>query len=140
MIMLKPPWSSIFLTNISERDLLNATQDNSRSLPQNSAVSASSAGSLTESALPNNHSLWDQKDRDADAPEGDAGDEDAADVYEIDGETAFDDVTDVYEDSESAATESDPKDAEDGEVEAKVNGDGQYEKPKRRRRRFERKH
>ena len=217
-----------FLTDISERDLLNATQDNSRTLPQNSAVTETSTRSLTESALPDNNSLWDQEERETDAtkrdvsedgvseeqeekndpngetkPEGvagifknrlftmvmicvgivviavaifllkkpkakedidydddedadaydyedpdaygeedygNAGDEDAADVYEIDGETVFDDVTDVYEDSESAATESDPKDAEDGEVEAKVNGDGQYEKPKRRRRRFERKH
>ena len=50
-----------FLTDISERDLLNATQDNSSTLPRNSAVMAgSTTGSLVESALPNSNplSLW----------------------------------------------------------------------------------
>ena len=61
-----------FLTDISERDLLNATQDNNATLPRNSAVTASGfSRGLIDSALPNNNpvQLWQDNGKSNGVPE-----------------------------------------------------------------------
>ena len=71
-----------FLTEITENDLLNATSDNSETLPKNSAA-LESAIPTGESALPNNNSEVQEKEQQA---EENAADTEPAEDTESTGE------------------------------------------------------
>ena len=68
-----------FLTEITENDLLNATSDNSDTLPKNSAA-LESAIPTTEGALPNNNTVAQDKEPEENTENAESTEEDAEDA------------------------------------------------------------